>query len=253
MCRYFEIKVLHCILYTWPEMIDQNGGKCQFFVENEIIFLVSLTTHLVYIQDQQGHKKVYQSAKNLAFHYFIKWVISISGQENTLADRINDGLSSKYYWRDWLVVVYPEMTGSDVHWRHHCGEKTGVTVNYIHWEKRYNILVSSIPSTTSSRTFTGTVKGYHSERYRVRGSRGRYEWRTRYTHYNAKQMYENLPRNARTCTYPLVGCVIQKGTFAVRAPANRKYYKVVSNLRKICTARGCRKYYYQKFNVFILG
>ena len=103
----------------------------------------------------------------------------ISGQENELADRINDGLSTKYYWRDWLIVVYPDMRGSPNHWRHHCdaGHMTATywptTANYIHWKGRYNMLVSSISSTTPSRRFTGTVRGYRSERYRYH-FKGRY-------------------------------------------------------------------------------
>ena len=79
-------------------------------------------------------------------------------------------------------------------------------------------------------------------------------WRTDIIHYNAKQMYQHMPSNVKTCNYPLVGCVIKRGTFAVRAPNNRKYQSVVSNLKKVCTGPFWnRKCSIQKFNVFILG
>ena len=123
------------------------------------------------------------------------------------------------------------MKGFDNHAIRLCGVNTGMTANYKHWKDRYNIWVSSITSTTPTRTFTGTVKGYHTK--------------------GAKEVYDLLPKHAKSCTYPLVGCVIQRGTFAVRAPTNRKYYKPVSVFKKKC--QKCRKWHYQKFNVFILG
>ena len=63
------------------------------------------------------------------------------------------------------MVVYPEMFGSEVHWRLHCGEDEGITKNYIHWEKKYNILVSSMSRSTPNRTFTGTIKGHRTKKY----------------------------------------------------------------------------------------
>ena len=65
-------------------------------------------------------------------------------------------------------------------------------------------------------------------------------WKAPHKKYmSAKPIYEYLPEDVRMCIYPLVGCVAQKGTFALRAPAKRKCYKVVK--------------WFPNFNVFILG
>jgi len=56
-------------------------------------------------------------------------------KENELADNFYNTLSAKYYWRDWLVVVYPEMKGSDNHWRHHCYDDV-TTLDLKHWNGR---------------------------------------------------------------------------------------------------------------------
>jgi len=173
-----------------------------------------------------------------------------AGQENALANRIYKKLTEKYYWRDWLVVVYNDMRGSAHHWRRACHEGS-TTVDHIHWKGRYNILVSSVSSDAPSRKFNGPApQGFHSKEYKwyapnPAGIQGSFEWRTKYISFNAKKIYNQLPDNVKkTCTYPLVGCVIQSrsnpDSFALRAPENRKYYTVVGN--KI-----------DNFHVFILG
>ena len=177
----------------------------------------------------------------------------ISGREQILADRINSSLSTKYYWRDWLTVVYPEMRGGNNHWRRYCGGGT-ISIDLIHWKKRYNIMVASVPSTKKSDPFTDTVKGYKREkvRYRVRGG-----WRYRYEDkpYDAKKMYnDGMPEEAKSCKYPLVGCVIKKGTFVVKAPKNRLYHREVSNSRKKCSGRGSsKKCTTERYHAFVLG
>jgi len=161
------------------------------------------------------------------------------GREQILADRINSSLSTKYYWRDWLTVVYSDMTGSNFHWRKYCGEGT-ISVNEIHWKKRYNILVASVPNTKKSDPFTGIVNGYKREKVPYRDHA---TWKYRYENkpYDAKKMYnDGMPEYAKSCKYPLAGCVIKKGTFVVKAPKNRLYHKEISNTKKI-------------FHAFVLG
>ena len=167
-----------------------------------------------------------------------------------MADAINNALSTKYYWRDWLVVVYKEMVGHHVHWRGVCSVNQ-LSVDYLHWKKTYNVIVSSIDKTKAKiqHSLAG-VKTY--ERKRVRGIRN--TWRTTYTYYNAQQIYNNLPAQVKSCRYMIRGVVKKNGNFEIRAPSQRKNYSLKSNLKQRCTGRGgSRKCTSEMYHLFALG
>jgi len=130
-----------------------------------------------------------------------------AGKEKQLADNINNKLTAKYPWRDWLVVVYTDVKGPEEHYRGYCWVDSGYTVNKMHWKDRYNILVSSISHETASRKYSGVKTGYKSGVY----------W--------ARDLYDKFPSSVKTaCTYPLKGVVTYKAKLEIRAPENRKGY-----------------------------
>ena len=154
------------------------------------------------------------------------------GMENHLVNRINSAFSTKYYWRDWLIVVYSDIYGKEHHWRHHCPDS--YTYNGEHWKQRYNILVSSVSKTKQVNAFK------FNNVHRVKA--------------DAKGLYNKLPSNARTCNYPIAGVVVHfiKRTqvmFALRAPTTRKYHQIWTAHR--CSRGGmCYTFGY---HVFVLG
>jgi len=156
-------------------------------------------------------------------------------QEHELSSNIHEYLTSKYFWRDWFVVVYPDMYGDDNHWRHGCFLDI-YTVNKMHWKRRYNIMVSSVDKNKPVSKFTGDASTNLKKN----------------TAYDARSIYENLPGKARTCRYPLAGVVKAEGAFAVRAPMQRNFYQMVKHYTKLkdcwmfCGRTG-------HWHVFILG
>jgi len=153
-------------------------------------------------------------------------------KENELADKINSELSSKYYWRDWLIVVYRDMYGDDVHWRYHCNVDT-YTYNGKHWKEMYNILISSVLKKAKKNDVRwGKVSNFEREEYKCHGrpnlNKDRKCYRNKYL--GAKSTYKNFPRDVQkmqeSCKIPISGVVIMKDTFtfALRAPESRKFY-----------------------------
>ena len=147
----------------------------------------------------------------------------IIGKEEELADNFYNTLSAKYYWRDWLVVVYSDkdMYGAEEHWRRSCN-KGVTTLVETHWKKRYNIMISSVPSDRKSQPFTGRIKTWKCESYLDPFS----GLKKRPIVYSPKKIYESyFPADAKKCKYPLVGVVRRRGKFALRAPENRKFHQ----------------------------
>ena len=125
-----------------------------------------------------------------------------------MADVINNALSTKYYWRDWLVVVYKEMHGNSNHyWEGVCSP----SVEYLHWNNNYNVLVSSVDKTKAEIHHSLGVSTYRSRRGRKRV-------------YNAHRIYNNLPAQVKSCRYMIKGVVKKDGNFEIRAPSRRKNY-----------------------------
>jgi len=188
------------------------------------------------------------------------------GKENELADGFYDALRTKYYWRDWLVVVYHDMYGSVNHWRRYCNN--GVTTLVLtHWKNRYNIIISSVPSDKKSQPFTVDSKiiTWECEKYADKWhviTGGGY-WKKRPKGYDAKKIYDSFPADAKKCKYPIAGVVYarkkedgeRKGSrngFALRAPENRKYYQI--DAKPIKDESGCSLKRDQPWvNVFVLG
>lgn len=62
--------------------------------------------------------------------------VAISNKE--MSELLYKSMSTKYYWRDWLVIVYNPVTGGDAHYVWECGG---------FYKPRYynrNLLVSSV-------------------------------------------------------------------------------------------------------------
>ena len=153
-----------------------------------------------------------------------------------MANKFYNSLSNKYYWRDWLVVVYPEMRGSDNHYRRYCYDGV-TTANLKHWKKRYNILISSISADTKDQAFTTTENIQTFSTKWVNNNPGRV---MKKVPWDAKKIYENLPSGMKKCKYPIAGVVDNRGNFVIRAPENRKFHLVKKNSAEY-------------FNIFALG
>ena len=150
-----------------------------------------------------------------------------------MADVINNALSTKYYWRDWLVVVYKEMRGNINHyWEGVCSP----SVEYLHWNNNYNVLVSSVDKTKAEIHDSLRVSTYRSRRevldlfrmspYKSRMSpyRSRSGKKRRKRVYNTHRIYNNLPAQVKSCRYMIKGVVKKDGNFEIRAPSRRKNY-----------------------------
>ena len=176
-----------------------------------------------------------------------------SGYEAQLATAIYTYLSNKYNWREWLVVVYPDMYGGDNHWRHAC--KNTYTVDYIHWRKNYNVMVSSVRKGKPFVKFTGDAKPELDE-----FSPGSIFSEPT----TAQKIYENLPEDVKSCKYPLVGAVhmgtsndwVKEGsTFEVRARPERLFHQVFKAGKVSLDWLNwlTRPTYLVEWHVFILG
>jgi len=158
-----------------------------------------------------------------------------AGRKDQLADAINNKLSSKYYYRHWLTAVYNDWYGSSNHWNMRCGGGW----HQLHWNKRYNIIVTSVSPSKSTYASNLDVNFPYKN--------------------NARSLWESIPSHIRTCTYPISG-VIKHGWGhdpALRTPPNRTYFKKFGQ-------RHCWQYWYwfskrtkckngHNFMVYILG
>merc|ERR1711973_584224 len=64
-----------------------------------------------------------------------------------LATRINDMLSKKYYWRDWLVVVWRKQDQAAVRMNNPWSEKVPEIWKAYRWRKHYKIYITSVSKT----------------------------------------------------------------------------------------------------------
>ena len=163
----------------------------------------------------------------------IRYVILISAQSddksNAMANRIYSTLSKKYYWRDWLVAVFPAIVGYEekIGKFHVCGKDSGKTVHKDRTND-YHILVSSVNRVASSLSDLNLF--------------GLDIVLMKYKKYNSDQLYDifyqKLPQAVKSCqTGQLMGIMDDvnvggnaegKGyELALRGPAKRKYYKEV--------------------------
>ena len=139
-----------------------------------------------------------------------------------MADAINNTLSTKYYWRDWLVVVYKDMSGEDNHWRGVCSVDK-FSVDHLHWKKMYNIIVSSVDKTKDEiHDSLARVETYTKKRIWL-GGMG--TTRLIDAKFKAKDIYNKFPAVVvNSCRYMITGVVKKDGNFEIRAPNRRKNY-----------------------------
>ena len=135
-----------------------------------------------------------------------------------MADAINNTLSTKYYWRDWLVVVYQEMRGNNLHYWETCPVNK-VFVEYLHWKNIYNVLVSSVDKTKAEINHH-SLSGRNWYKAKV--------IRSPPVYLDAKGIYNNLPAQVKSCQYMIRGVVMDYfrriGSIEIRAPGRRKNY-----------------------------
>jgi len=161
------------------------------------------------------------------------------GKVAEIATRINEAFTTKYYWREWMVVVYPEMEGYGKHYRRVCHAHTYTrnTRNY----KGYNIFVSSV-ATTSSLKLTQNIKVEAPER-------------------SAKKIFEKYLDSKTPCSKTSFAGVALSATttkayqFKIIAPERRQFYKRVKNVEYICRNNRLPlcQYEPQSYNAFILA
>merc|ERR1719167_589842 len=130
-------------------------------------------------------------------------------QERQLAKKIYVRLFDKKNWRDWLVAVYRDTYGSKKHWRMVCtGAHTWHELN----NEKYNILVTSVSSRKSS----------FASKLRIRFPS------CVHVHQVAKYLWHRIPRNIRTCRYPISAVVVDGVPLALQAPGDRLHYQEFS-------------------------
>ena len=122
------------------------------------------------------------------------------------------------------MVVYPEMVGSKKHWFNAACGLDVTTIRLLHWNKRYNILVSSVPSDKIPEPFTVDAK-IKTSYWKQGRHQGHYD--PVQTWYGAEDIYDSyLPADAKTCKYPIKG-VVKSPKVAVREPKNQQKDGVV--------------------------
>ena len=131
-----------------------------------------------------------------------------------LSTILYDFLRDKYYWRDWLVIVYTPIRGSHTHIKHACNgfRKYGVYGRNI-------VLASTDSSEThfkeseTNNTLAGLPSSYFTVNRRRRFMCKRGAFRkcvsVRHQTYNAQQVYDKLPVSAISqCNpYALAGVI----------------------------------------------
>merc|ERR550534_1743085 len=163
-----------------------------------------------------------------------------------VAAAIYKKLSVKYFWRDWLVVVYTKMHGSDNHWRSYCGEE-GVTTADWRDKHGFDILVSSLASTDPKNRFSGhvsTTTSVYKEANCCGPNPGK-EWQPVAIN-SAKDVFNTLPSSVgEKC----ISGVVKGGEVAVQAPTDRKFFYITST----SYSQGRYHLSLSPFHVFVLG
>jgi len=142
-----------------------------------------------------------------------------------LASRIYNSLTRKYYWRDWLVLVYDNLSGDKHHYVRACDEGS-YSFKDLHWKKWYNIVVSSVSPTKEWNTFRGKKIKLKSRNY-------------------ARTMFRRLPKAALSCNYPIVYVIRRYRKKRLIYVA--KFYR--SHIQTLCVGRRCK----HRFELGILG
>ena len=126
--------------------------------------------------------------------------------QSGFADNLRKFLKDKYYWRDWFVIAYDPIKGSDVHWVKWCGG------HHRFRSHGRNVVVASVdenksyPDLATIRSDLGAVstKTCH---------RGAWASPPSCNHHRAKDIYNSLPYKYNSgCTYAAVGVILRKKT-----------------------------------------
>lgn len=189
-------------------------------------------------------------------------------QVYTLARTIYDKLSKKYYWRDWLVVVYRKIgkyklgTTKKQYVRtiKHRARRRKIPDNWpwgryipdnwhtYNWKKRYSIHVASIPKKNPVGYITRRPPYDAKLKFKIGDS--------------AKRICDDLGHNCRirsrrSCPYPIFGAFRVGVEHAVIAPSNRKFLKKIKlnmcKKKKSWWGKTRTKCYDYKYWIFVLG
>jgi len=151
-----------------------------------------------------------------------------------LGTRVNYRLSSKYYWRDWLVVGYDYLRGSKNRAMTYCRSSDVFLMNS---KKRYALFISSVPKAKSKEAYKPTFSLYS---LRINSAYG---------------ILKKLPSHkGKKCRYQLVGVVrrYREKVFIIHAPSYRRWSQGL-NFKK------CKRFWFHRqcwshmFTAYVLG
>lgn len=176
-----------------------------------------------------------------------------SKPESHLATRISNKLSKKYWWRDWLIVVYrPKGKKSDHYVQNPRLRKYREGPDSWHrtgWKNRYNIYIASVSKNRRKIPFKYDTKRKYTHRDRAdalnRQMRG-------------KHCSKRRAPLGGNCNYPIYGVLKFSVKYAVIAPAQRKFLKKIKF--RVCKTKrrtifrikitNCKIY---RYTFFVLG
>ncbi|CAC5365739.1 unnamed protein product [Mytilus coruscus] len=123
------------------------------------------------------------------------------------ANNMYNFLTQKYYWRDWMVISYKDVTGGDKHWNRACG-------GYLKFRNHgRNIAVASVDKRTrhldmtKAKAVVNAVHDHTSHKGHCRPHCG-----TIYTRVDSHSAYETFPTVAKDHCSPYVAIgVIDNG------------------------------------------
>ncbi|XP_033115382.1 uncharacterized protein LOC117115624 isoform X2 [Anneissia japonica] len=148
---------------------------------------------------------------------------SLDGKSNSyFADKVYAFLTDKYDWRDWFIVVYNPISGSDGHWvkwcyGHHFLRKHG-----------RNVALSSVDqkkATINRGTALNVLRRVKTK------FRGRFFFGYKYYSYGAKKIFNSLPYNFRKgCSpYAAAGVIDKHADIQYRSKFRRRAVKTNGN------------------------
>ncbi|XP_052092943.1 uncharacterized protein LOC127729024 [Mytilus californianus] len=134
------------------------------------------------------------------------------------ANNMYNSLSRKYYWRDWMVISYKDVTGDDKHWNKVCG---GYSKFRNHGR---NILIASVDKrtrhldNTKAHSVVNAVHDHTSSKGHCRPHCG-----TVYHRIDSHTAYDTFPAEVKDHCSPYVasGVIYNDAQPSYKAAANR--------------------------------
>ncbi|XP_076117710.1 uncharacterized protein LOC143085319 [Mytilus galloprovincialis] len=134
------------------------------------------------------------------------------------ANNLYSFLAKKYYWRDWLVIAYKDVTGDDKHFQHECS-------GHLKFRDRgRNIVVASVDKRKSHMDLNAAKTVVNSVTDHTSHQQHRPVHQTVYHRFNAHEAYDTFASAAKSgCSpYAAVG-VVQNGASPSYAAAPGRF------------------------------